>query len=178
MSPIYKWWWYRNRKILQINGNIFFTKVVYIQLFSGKIKLALSCNTLYLFKKHSSEGEGDWPLYGDYGDFSFRRMNIFWICPATYSYAISLHRSFKNAKKLIQQDKRADFPAVFSAEEGNQLRYVCTVAETWVQWRSDFQSGSRVLKKVLWTFSMAYSVMSRQKFAKNTQILKIADFAI
>ena len=139
--------------------------------------MALSCNTLYLFKKHSSEGEGDWPLYGDYGDFSFRRMNIFWICPATYSYAISLHRSFKNAKKLIQQDKRADFPAVFSAEEGNQLRYVCTVAETWVQWRSDFQSGSRVLKKVLWIFSMAYSVMSRQKFAKNTQILKIT-FAI
>ena len=26
------------------------------------------------------------------------------------------------------------------------------VAESWVQWRSDFQSGSRVLKEVSWTF--------------------------
>ena len=33
---------------------------------------------------------------------------------------------------------------------------VATAAETWVQWRSDFQSGSRVLKKVLWTFSYLY----------------------
>ena len=31
-----------------------------------------------------------------------------------------------------------------------------TVAETWLQWRSDFQSGSRVLKKVLYTFSYLY----------------------
>ena len=53
-------------------------------------------------------------------------MNIFWICPATYSYAISLHRSFNNAKKLVQQYKRADFAAVavFSADEGNQLETI------------------------------------------------------
>ena len=33
-------------------------------------------------------------------------------------------------------------------------------------------------KKVLWTFSMAYNVIPCKKFAKNTKILKIADFAI
>ena len=30
------------------------------------------------------------------------------------------------------------------------------VAEIWVQWRSNFQSGSRVLKRVFWTFSYLY----------------------
>ena len=30
------------------------------------------------------------------------------------------------------------------------------VGESWVWWRADFQSGSRVLKKVFWTFSYLY----------------------
>ena len=29
---------------------------------------------------------------------------------------------------------------------------VADVPESWVRWRADFQSGSRVLKKVFWTF--------------------------
>ena len=53
------------------------------------------------------------------------------------------------------------------------------VGESWIWWRADFQNGSRVLKKVFWTFSflsisMAYNVISCQKVAENTQILKIA----
>ena len=55
------------------------------------------------------------------------------------------------------------------------------VAEIWVQWRSDFQSGSRVEKGVMNLFlsiSMAYNVISCQKVAENTQILKIAKFAM
>ena len=49
------------------------------------------------------------------------------------------------------------------------------VAENWVQWRSYFQSGARVLEKVLCTFkghlflsiSMAYSVISCKVWWKN-----------
>ena len=41
------------------------------------------------------------------------------------------------------------------------------VGEIRVWWRADFQSGSRVLKKVFC-----------QKVAENTQILKIAKFAM
>ena len=54
----------------------------------------------------------------------------------------------------------------------------------WVQWRSDFQSDFRVLKKLFWTFSylylssMADNVISCRKVAENTKILKIAEFAI
>ena len=59
---------------------------------------------------------------------------------------------------------------------------VADVPESGVWLRVDFQSGSRVLKKVFWTFflsiSMAYNVISCQKVAENTQILKIAKFAM
>ena len=45
---------------------------------------------------------------------------------------------------------------------------------------ADFQSGSRVLKKVnlFLSISMAYNVFSCRKVAQNTQILKIAKFAM
>ena len=33
---------------------------------------------------------------------------------------------------------------------------VLDVAESWEQWRADFQSGSKVLKKVFWIFSYLY----------------------
>ena len=59
---------------------------------------------------------------------------------------------------------------------------IATVGESRVWWRPDFQSGSRVLKKcVLNLFlstSMANYVISCQKVAENTQILKIAKFAM
>ena len=38
----------------------------------------------------------------------------------------------------------------------NMYETVATVPESWVRWRAVFQSGSRVLKKVLWTFSYLY----------------------
>ena len=57
-----------------------------------------------------------------------------------------------------------------------------TVGEIRVWWRADFQSGSRVLKKgvlnLFLSISMAYNVISCQKVAENTQILKIAKFAM
>ena len=49
---------------------------------------------------------------------------------------------------------------------GLQYDRVATVAETWVQWKSDFQSGSRVLKKVLWTFSFQ-KLLKTLKFWKS-----------
>ena len=56
------------------------------------------------------------------------------------------------------------------------------VPESWVWLRADFQSGSRVLKKgvlnLFLSISMAYNVISCQKVAENTQILKIAKFAM
>ena len=56
------------------------------------------------------------------------------------------------------------------------------VGESQVWWRADFQSGSRVLKKgvlnLFLSISMAYNVISCQKVAENTQILKIAKFAM
>ena len=61
------------------------------------------------------------------------------------------------------------------------LNCYCWVKSSMVEGR--FQSGSRVLKKVFWTFSylcisMAYNVISCQKVAENTQILKITKFAM
>ena len=50
---------------------------------------------------------------------------------------------------------------------------IAGVGETGVWLRADFQSGSRVFLSV----SMAYNVISCQKVAENTQILKIAKFA-
>ena len=40
----------------------------------------------------------------------------------------------------------------------NKSRYdsIASVGKTGVWWRADFQSGSRVLKKVFWTFSYLY----------------------
>ena len=59
---------------------------------------------------------------------------------------------------------------------------VATAAETWVQWRPDFQSGSRVLKKdvldLFLSISMAYNVIVCQKVAENNQIMKIAKFTM
>ena len=59
---------------------------------------------------------------------------------------------------------------------------IATVGEIRVWWRADFQSGSRVLKKgvlnLFLSISMAYNVISCQKVAENTQILKIAKFAM
>ena len=59
---------------------------------------------------------------------------------------------------------------------------IATVGESRVWWRADFQSGSRVLKKgvlnLFLSISMAYNVISCQKVAENTQILKIAKFAM
>ena len=59
---------------------------------------------------------------------------------------------------------------------------IATVGEIRVYWRADFQSGSRVLKKgvlnLFLSISMAYNVISCQKVAENTQILKIAKFAM
>ena len=56
------------------------------------------------------------------------------------------------------------------------------VGEIRVRWRADFQSGSRVLKKVFWTFSYLYlwhtMWFHADKVAENTQILKIAKFAV
>ena len=57
------------------------------------------------------------------------------------------------------------------------------VPESWVWLRADFQSGSRVLYKkgvlnLFLSISVAYNVISCQKVAENTQILKNAKFAM
>ena len=51
-------------------------------------------------------------------------------------------------------------PNIFSCPLVNAVaalyETVTDVPESWVWWRADFQSDSRVLKKVLWTFSYLY----------------------
>ena len=74
-------------------------------------------------------------------------------------------------------------PSTCPCQKSISLIYesIATVGEILVWWRADFQSGSRVLKGVLNLFlyiSMAYNVISCQKVAENTQILKIAKFAM
>ena len=72
-------------------------------------------------------------------------------------------KSAKNPKNWVAYDK------------------VATAPESWVQWKSDFQSASSVKKGAMNLFlsiSMAYNVISCQKVAENTQILKIAKFAM
>ena len=63
-----------------------------------------------------------------------------------------------------------------------QYDSIATVGEIRVYRRADFQSGSRVLKKgvlnLFLSISMAYNVISCQKVAESTQILKIAKFAM
>ena len=54
------------------------------------------------------------------------------------------------------------------------IDWVATVAETWVQFRSDFQSDSRVLKKVFWTFSYLYLWHTMRLYAK--KLLKTLKF--
>ena len=55
---------------------------------------------------------------------------------------------------------------------------IAGVGETGVWLRADFQSGSRVLKKGFLNLFLSipepYNVISCQKVAENTQILKIA----
>ena len=54
---------------------------------------------------------------------------------------------------------------------------VATVPVSWVRWRAVFQSGSRVLKKVFWTFSHIYrwhKMWFMQKSCWKHSILKIA----
>ena len=48
------------------------------------------------------------------------------------------------------------------------------VGESWVWWRADFQSGSRVLKKVLWTFSYLYLLHTMWFYAE--KLLKTLKF--
>ena len=58
---------------------------------------------------------------------------------------------------------------------------VSDVGESGVQWRSNFQIGSRVLKIVinlLLCISMTYNVISCIEVAEITQTLKIADFTM
>ena len=52
----------------------------------------------------------------------------------------------------------ASAPASWSLEKISRAYYesIATVGEIRVYWRADFQSGSRVLKKVFWTFSYLY----------------------
>ena len=56
----------------------------------------------------------------------------------------------------------------------SKLKYetVADVPESWVWLRADFQSGSGVLNLFL-SISMAYNVISCQKVAENTHILKM-----
>ena len=58
---------------------------------------------------------------------------------------------------------------------------VSDVVESGVHWRSDFQIGSRVLKKILNLFlciSMACNMISCIEVAEITQTLKIAEFTM
>ena len=50
-------------------------------------------------------------------------------------------------------------------------------SESGVQWRSNFQIGSRVLKK-FFCVSMAYNVISCIEIIRNSQTAKIADFTM
>ena len=64
----------------------------------------------------------------------------------------------------------------------NMYESLSDVGEIQVWWRADFQSGSRVLKKgvlnLFLSISMAYNVILCQTIVENTQILKIAKFAM
>ena len=87
-------------------------------------------------------------------------------------------------------DNRAEIQGLgFSFSEGEKdisnfktYETIADVPEIRVWWRADFQSGSRVLKKgvlkLFLSISIAYNVISCQKVAENTQILKIAKFAM
>ena len=68
----------------------------------------------------------------------------------------------------------------YSSERQIQFRYesFSDVGESWVWWRADFQSGSRVLKKVSWTFSYLYLCHTMWFHAKKLLILKIAKYAM
>ena len=67
-------------------------------------------------------------------------------------------------------------------EHQNIYESIAAVGEIPVWYRADFQSGSRVLKKgvlnLFLSISITYNVISCQKVAENTQILKIAKFAM
>lgn len=56
-----------------------------------------------------------------------------------------------------------------------QYERVSDVAETEVLWRSDFQSGSRVIN-LFFCISMTFIVISFKKIVTNNQTLKLADF--
>ena len=59
---------------------------------------------------------------------------------------------------------------------------VAHVPESRVWWKADFQSGLKVLKKgalkLFLSISMEYNVILCRQVAENTQILKIAKFAL
>ena len=52
------------------------------------------------------------------------------------------------------------------------------VGEIRVWWRADFQSVKKGVLNLFLSISMAYNVTSCQKVAENTQVLKIAKFAM
>ena len=84
------------------------------------------------------------------------------------------------AKRWIYDKKAPDMlpwiqPDLIKNTKHFRYETVADVPESWVWWRADFQSGSRVLKRrsdPFLSISMAYNVISCWKVAENTQILK------
>ena len=81
-----------------------------------------------------------------------------------------LSKTFKIRCKLQQRPKKPELSGWQNSTRKNFLdevhksfsrqksayESIATVGEIRVWWRADFQSGSRVLKKVFWTFSYLY----------------------
>ena len=100
--------------------------------------------------------------------FSFR-----WHLLAGWTWLANLRRHIEN--------RRTNFEGFFFSQllctslqtptnaMSVSLQYdkVASVPESWVRWRSNFQSGSRVLKKVLWTFSYQYLWPTMWSHAEN-----------
>ena len=136
----------------------------------SKIQFAQNMNFWSFWAKH-------WPFWSIWCNVQPKKQYVwgakvdFWWCG--YQNFCSLSKIFKMFGSKT---------TIFATKYGFSGTYetAADVPESWVCCRTDFQSGSKVLKKVFWTFSisMAYNVISCQKVAKNTQILKIAKFAM
>ena len=72
----------------------------------------------------------------------------------TRNWANMLGQWVSELAKQSQKTKLQKLLRQLAAQLGYES--LSDVGESWVWWRADFQSGSRVLKKLFWTFSYLY----------------------
>ena len=70
-----------------------------------------------------------------------------WSCTG-WLWVVQVVTGDSQEEVMIFRDKQTDTSSWYES--------IATVGEIRVYWRADFQSGSRVLKKVFWTFSYLY----------------------